>query len=169
MSRPRPFCLLFNLMKGAFPVDNRLHSRCAELEAEAKRREAAMTDNDNALSSPEMLRHRFAAGRREPTLVDLGQKLEAAWTEERLAWEAYRSDTQDISDDNNPAWLRAHMLQDRTYQIVKQIVEGRAATIEELRVKARATLWAHGGEFDFDGDGIDMQAVKSVIEGLLAA
>jgi hypothetical protein len=38
MSRPRPFCLLFNLMKGAFTMDDRLHSRHAELEAEAKRR-----------------------------------------------------------------------------------------------------------------------------------
>ena len=43
-----------------------------------------------------------------------------------------------------------------------------ATTIEELRVKARATLWACCGELDFD-DGIHMQAIKSVIEDLLAA
>ena len=121
-----------------------------------------MADNDNTPSSSEMLRHRFEATRCEPTLRELGRKLEEAMIEERLAWDVVGS------DKSGDAWQRADMLQGRTYQLAMQILQLKATTREELRIKVRAALWTRGGELDVD-DGIDPAAIKSIFADLLAA
>ena len=129
-----------------------------------------MADNDNTPSSSEMLRRRFgrSVAFHEPTLLDLGRKFEVAWAEEREAWEAYGADRSFKIDGCNPLWLRADMLQGRTHRIILEIRKRKATTLEELRVKARAVLWAHFGQLDIDVS-VDPVMSGSILEDILTA
>jgi hypothetical protein len=70
-------------------------------------------------------------------LLDLGARLEAAWTDERLAHEGPDAE---LSDD----------AYHRSAAVARRILAVRAYTLDGLRVKARAVAWCH------DGDPVDL-------------
>lgn len=86
-------------------------------------------------------------------LIHLGEELEASWqTEEALS---------DASADDLEAAL------DRSKKIVDAICKMPATSLEGLRIKSRAVLWCHCGEFEGFGGTTDEKLAASIVRDLL--
>jgi hypothetical protein len=79
-------------------------------------------------------------------LLELGQRFEAAWAEQRRLGDALDAASAE-ADGDPPHETAAHeAAHSRASRIADEIVAIPAQTIAGLRVKARTVLWCHAGE-----------------------
>ena len=97
--------------------------------------------------------------------MELGEQFEAAWKAENAAAACMGSHWSDTDHEQFERYSRA------TGAIVDKIEAMPAATLDGLRVKARAVAWCHQGEerIEFaDRPTKDLRLARSIIEDLLA-
>ncbi|MCV3734979.1 hypothetical protein OCK02_02090 [Rhizobium sp. TRM96647] len=90
-------------------------------------------------------------------LIILGEKLNAAWIEER------KYSSPSLPDDG-----KFEAAFEECCRLVDAIRSHRAFTIDGLKVKAMAVAWCFGAdEIDLDGDTTDIRISSSIINDLL--
>ncbi|MFA5952786.1 MAG: hypothetical protein WC807_21210 [Hyphomicrobium sp.] len=95
-------------------------------------------------------------------LEGLGEQLEAAWKFEREATAEFLNEATISEDDLNA-------ISDETGRVVQKIISLKAATLQGLRVKARAFQWCYADEeARLSGSTTDIRLVQSILDDLFA-
>ena len=95
----------------------------------------------------------------------LADEFEAAWAAEKTAW----ADAA-MSDEAREPFLR------RSRAVVERIIAAPTINLDDVKLKARAYLWCHGGDadaamwpLDRNAATIDAKLISALMRGLIVA